>query len=142
MVNYKSLWYIISTIKENLVTAKNYGLWSVKPFILTLRKIICFWSNHYLIFPTSGNWVATKLNPLLLWQIYESDLWLWWPEKLCICGHATPVQTNTVLANSKIFLNYDVRWNCLLVHPHSLNIDFSNLQKVTWTLLLGRDVPD
>ena len=42
MANYKSLWYIISTIKETIVTAKLFSLKSVKPYILTLRTIICF----------------------------------------------------------------------------------------------------
>ena len=40
MVNYKSLWHMISTIKELLVTAKPSHCESVKPFILTLRTMI------------------------------------------------------------------------------------------------------
>ena len=29
------------------------------------------WSNHYLILPSSGNWLATQFNLLWLEYIYE-----------------------------------------------------------------------
>ena len=78
----------------------------------------------------------------MLQYIYESDLYLWWPGKLCTCAHETLVKTHTVLVNSIIFPKYDVRWDCLLVYPLSLNVDLTNLQKVIWALLLGRGLPD
>ena len=42
MVNHKTHWYIVSTINVTLVTAKLSGWYSFKPFIVTLRTIICF----------------------------------------------------------------------------------------------------
>ena len=46
-----SLWYIIPNVKETLVTAKLSDLWSVKPFILILITIRCFWVTIIWSFP-------------------------------------------------------------------------------------------
>ena len=43
-----------------------------------------------------------------------------------------PLQTHTILVNSKVFPKYDVSWNCLLVYLLSLNVGLTNLQKATW----------
>ena len=50
------------------------------------------------------------------------------------CRNTTLVQIHIVLANSKVFLEYDVGWDWLLLYPLSLNFGLTNLQKATWPL--------
>ena len=54
--------------------------------------------------------------------------------KLFTCGNTTLVQIHTVLANSKVFLEYVVGWDWLLVYTLSLNFGLTNLQKAIWPL--------
>ena len=128
MVNYKSLWYIISTIKETLVTAKLSDLLGVKPFIMTLRTIICFvvniiWFFHQVVI----EWLLklTSCDDSKFMKVICAF------DELTNFVNTTLFQTYTIPVNSKIFLKYDVSWNCLLVYPLSLIVGLTNLQKAT-----------
>ena len=60
-------------------------------------------------------------------------MYLWWDVTwwTCTWWNTTLVQTHAVLVNSKVFLKYDVSWNCLLVYPFALNVGLKNLWKAT-----------
>ena len=61
MVNYKLLWFIISTVID---FSYCQTLWLVKCQIIyaDLENSYMLWTNHYLIFPLRGNWVPLKLT--------------------------------------------------------------------------------
>ena len=129
MENYKPLRYIISSIKQTLVTAKRFDLLSVKPFILTLRTIICFritmiWFFHQVV-------IEWPLNLTFCGYRKFMKVICVFDELVNFSGNSTLVQTHTVLINSKIFPKY-VSWNCLLVYPLSLNVGLRNVEKATW----------